>query len=60
MREGLSPFFQLIQLYLALKIVGYGINEAIDLPLMGFVFSLKMIFPFIFWETLCKSKVYRQ
>jgi hypothetical protein len=45
--QGLCPFFQLKQLYLALKIVGYGINEAIDLPLMGFVFPLKMIFPFI-------------
>lgn len=45
---GVRPFFHLIQLYLALKIVGYGINEAIDLPLMGFVFSLKMFFPFIF------------
>jgi hypothetical protein len=49
--QGLCPFFQLKQLYLGLKIVGYGINEAIDLPLMGFIFPLKMIFPFISWET---------
>jgi hypothetical protein len=48
MLEGLSLFFQLIQLYLALKIVGYEIIEAIDLPLMDFVFSLKVTFPFIF------------
>jgi hypothetical protein len=57
-----DPFFQLKQLYLALKIVGYGINEAIDLPLMGFIFPLKIIFPLHFLRVfmqMCRKLINR-